>query len=60
MLLLLLLTISGSRPEGTGKTSVSEDDIAYIIAVYTRKAYYNETIQDDLYRIFESSRPDGL
>ena len=35
-------------------------ELAHIIAIYNRKAYFNETIQNDLYRIFEEEAYGNL
>ncbi|MCR5602548.1 MAG: flagellin lysine-N-methylase [Lachnospiraceae bacterium] len=42
-----------SMTEGRKTADISMEDIAYIIALYNRKAYFNETIQNNLYKIFE-------
>lgn len=46
MIMLLTLTVSSKGKEITG------DELAYIIAIYNRKVFFNETIEDDMYRIF--------
>lgn len=51
MILLLAMTRDGD---------VLEEDLAMIISVYNRRAFFNDTIQDEMYRIFEShfKKPD--
>ena len=63
MILFLLLVStdrkyrSGTDTGGCGTDRIIEEaEIAYIIAIYNRKAYFNETVQNDLYRIFEQQR----
>lgn len=45
MILLLAMTHEGD---------VDEEALAMIISVYNRRAFFNDTIQDEMYRIFES------
>ena len=47
MILLLVMT-------GDGAGTCTDDFIAQIISVYNRRAYFNDQILDDMYRIFES------
>jgi hypothetical protein len=54
MLFLMMMTAASGtslivRPDG----KLLEDDFAYIIAIYNRKAFFNETIEDSMYGIFE-------
>ena len=39
--------------DGLNTPDISPDDIASITALYNRKAFFNETIQNSLYRVFE-------
>ncbi|MCR5673777.1 MAG: flagellin lysine-N-methylase [Lachnospiraceae bacterium] len=50
--MILLLAVAGKdgRP-------VSEEDLASFIAAYNRRAYFSESIQDEMYRIFEDNSP---
>ncbi len=48
--MVLLLTMSAC--EGR---AVTEDMLAGTIAAYNRRAYFNDAIQDEMYRIFEDS-----
>ena len=48
--MVLLLTMSAC--EGR---AVTEDILAGTIAAYNRRAYFNDAIQDEMYRIFEDS-----
>lgn len=38
------------------ESRISEETMAEVIAVYNRRAYFNDDIQDEMYRIFESGR----
>ncbi|MCR5002338.1 MAG: flagellin lysine-N-methylase [Lachnospiraceae bacterium] len=46
ILLLAMAYVPGGR-------RVTGDDLAYIISVYNRKVFFNETIEDLMYEIFE-------
>lgn len=51
MVLLLFITLASESD--SGKT-----DPASIIAAYNRRAYFNDSIQDEMYRIFEDLKKD--
>lgn len=68
MILFLILVLTEKRkiPVNTGRNTpedgpsdglntpdISPDDIASVTALYNRKVYFNETIQNNLYEIFE-------
>ena len=55
LFLILVLTEKRKTPVNTGRNTpdISPDDIASITALYNRKAFFNETIQNSLYRVFE-------
>ena len=46
--MILLLTLTYAE----GGRKLADDDFAYIISIYNRKAFFNETIEDEMYRIF--------
>ncbi|HCM91862.1 MAG TPA: hypothetical protein DIS78_04785 [Lachnospiraceae bacterium] len=46
--MILLLTLTDAE----GGRKLADDDFAYIISIYNRKAFFNETIEDEMYRIF--------
>ncbi len=48
MILLLALTYAKD-----GRI-LTDDDFAYIISIYNRKAFFNETIEDEMYKIMRS------
>ncbi len=47
MILLLVIAVSGDDP-------VSDDVLERVISVYNRRAFFNDGIQDEMYRIFET------
>ena len=47
MILLLAITYAHDGRD------LTEDDLAYIISIYNRKAFFNETIEDSMYDLFE-------
>ncbi len=47
MILLLAMTYAHDGRD------LTEDDLAYIISIYNRKAFFNETIEDSMYDLFE-------
>ena len=49
--LLFLLDVTYEKKHG----SLSSEEFAEILAVYNRRAYFSDKIQDELYRIFEDA-----
>ena len=53
MNMILLLVMSEAQED-----PVSENMLPTIISVYNRRAYFNDDIQDEMYRIFETARKE--
>lgn len=51
VLLLMMTAASGSLSVLSPAGEPGENDFAYIIAIYNRKAFFNETIEDSMYEI---------
>ena len=47
MILLLVIAVSGDHP-------VTDEILEKVISIYNRRAFFNDGIQDEMYRIFET------